>query len=359
VLIVVVVVALSAGGDDGAPDATTTASLPAECTGDAPADLRRRLGGRIVVRMEGEATGTLLRQARAGEIGGVVLFPPEGQDPAALGAEVDRLQAAAAESGGPPLVVAIDQEGGEVKRLASLPPDVAPPELAGDPAAAEEQGRATGEALAGIGVNVDLAPVLDVPASPDSFVASRAFGADPGSVAEGGTAFASGLRAGGVEATAKHFPGLGRSAANTDLEPSEVAAGETALRADLEPFEAAIGADIGLVMLASATYPALDPELPAFASPAIADGLLRGELGFGGVTITDDLGAGAVRAVLSPAEAAVAAAAGGSDLLLYALDPAPDVLEGLVRAAERGELDPAAIEASCIRTASLRAGLGG
>ena len=112
-------------------------------------------------------------------------------------------------------------------------------------------------------------------------------------------------------------------------------------------------------MLASATYPALDPELPAFASPAIADGLLRDELGFGGVTITDDLGAGAVRAVLSPAEAAVAAAAGGSDLLLFALDPAPDVLDGLVRAAERGELDPAAIEASCVRTASLRAGLGG
>ena len=317
------------------------------------------MGQRIVVRMEGEASKDLLRQVSAGEIGGVVLFPPEGQDPAALGEEIGRLQAAATESGGAPLIVAIDQEGGEVKRLATLPPDVAPPELAGDPAAAADQGLATGEALGDIGVNVDFAPVLDVPASPDSFVASRAFGDDPASVAEAGTAFATGLADGGVEATAKHFPGLGRSAANTDLEPSEVTDGERALRADLAPFQSAIDAGIGLVMLSSATYPALDPDSPAFGSPAIADELLRDELGFGGVTITDDLGAGAVRASYSADDAALAAAAGGSDLLLFALTSQPGVLDSLVRAAERGELDPAALEASCVRVAALRDGLPG
>jgi beta-N-acetylhexosaminidase len=357
VALVVLVVVLASGGDGDDAPATPAAALPAECAGDAPEDVRRRLGGRLVVRMEGEATTPLLRQARAGEIAGVVLFPPEGQDPAALSAEVERLQAAAAKSGGSPLVVAIDQEGGEVKRLPSLPPDVAPPELAGDPVAAEQQGRATGEALAGLGVNVDLAPVLDVPASPDSFVASRAFGDDPAGVAAAGTGFATGLADGGVEAAAKHFPGLGRSAANTDLEPSEVAARERALRGDLEPFSASIDAGIGLVMLSSATYPALDPDAPAFASPAIADELLRDELGFAGATITDDLGAGAVRAVYSPGEAAVAAAAGGSDLLLFALDSQPGALDELVRAAEGGELDPGAIEASCARIAALRAGL--
>ena len=177
-------------------------------------------------------------------------------------------------------------------------------------------------------------------------------------MAEAGTAFATGLQDGGVAATAKHFPGLGRSTANTDLEPSEVTDGERALRADLEPFQSAIDAGIGLVMLSSAIYPALDPDSPAFGSPAIADELLRGELGFEGVTITDDLGAGAVRAGYSPDEAALAATAGGSDLLLFALTSDPEVLDGLVRAAERGELDPAAIEASCVRIAALRGGFG-
>ena len=162
-----------------------------------------------------------------------------------------------------------------------------------------------------------------------------------------------------MAATAKHFPGLGRSAANTDLAPSEVTAGERALRADLVPFQSAIDAGIGLVMLSSATYAALDPDSPAFGSPAVADELLRGDLGFEGVTITDDLGAGAVRASYSTGEAALAAAAGGSDLLLFALTARPGVLDGLVRAAERGRLDPAAIEASCIRVAALREGLPG
>ena len=348
---------LASGGSE--PRTATTAAIPPECSGDSPAELRRRLGQRLIVRMEGDATPALLRQARAGEIGGVVLFPPAGEDPAALGSEIDRLQAAAAETGGPPLVVAIDQEGGEVKRLASLPPEHAPPELAGDPGAAEEQGMATGEALAGIGVNVDLAPVLDVPASPDSFVAARAFGDDAPAVAAAGSAFAAGLEAGGVAATAKHFPGLGRSAVNTDLEPSEVGAGRAELLADLEPFEAAIDAGISLVMLSNATYPALDPDAPAFGSPAIAEDLLRDELGFEGVTITDDLEAGAVRAEFDRAGAALSAAAGGSDLLLFALSERPDVLDELVAAVGRGELDPAAIEASCVRIAALRGGFAG
>jgi beta-N-acetylhexosaminidase len=190
-------------------------------------------------------------------------------------------------------------------------------------------------------------------------VAARAFGDDAPVVAAAGSAFAAGLDAGGVAATAKHFPGLGRSAANTDLEPSEVAAGRAALLADLEPFEAAIEGGISLVMLSNATYPALDPDSPAFGSPAIAEDLLRDELGFEGVTITDDLEAGAVRASFDRAGAALSAAGGGSDLLLFALSSRPDVLDALVAAADRGELDPAAIEASCVRIATLRDGFAG
>jgi beta-N-acetylhexosaminidase len=309
--------------------------------------------------MEGEATPELRRRASRGEIGGVILFPPPGIHTAALSSEIAELQRAASGSGDPPLIVAIDQEGGEVKRLPELPPDLAPPEIAAaGPGVVREQGLATGRELARLGINVDLAPVLDV-AAPDSFISSRSFGANPGAVAGSGTAFATALSEAGVNATAKHFPGLGRSATNTDLEPSQVDASEVMLRADLEPFQRGISAGIPLVMLANATYPSLDPELPAFASEPIAAELLRDRLGFAGVTITDDLDAGAVTAQFDRGEAARSAVAGGSDLLLFAQTSRPGVLDDLVREAERGELEAGALEESCVRVASLRQSLAG
>ncbi len=290
----------------------------------------------------------------------MILFPPAGTDPDSLRDEVAKLQESAAGAGEPPLLVATDQEGGEVKRLKELPPDLAPPEIAVSGAgAAREQGRATGRALARLGVNVDLAPVLDVPAAPGSFIASRSFGSTPGEVAENGIAFAAGLADGGVAATAKHFPGLGRSAVNTDLEPSEVQASRSQLRADLEPFERAIDAGVSLVMLANAAYPSLDSSQPAFAAPSVTTALLRDELGFAGVTVTDDLDAGAVRAQFDRASAGRAAIAGGSDLLLFAQTSEPGVLDSLVRDAKRGRFDSAQVEASCDRVVSLRESLPG
>ncbi|MGI8462590.1 MAG: glycoside hydrolase family 3 N-terminal domain-containing protein [Solirubrobacterales bacterium] len=341
-----------------APAPLPVAALPAECSPTSEAERRRRLGGRIIVRMSARATPALLRQARAGEIGGVVLFPPEDIDSAALATEVAALQQAASEAGGTPLIVSIDQEGGEVKRLAALPPERSPEQLAGDPVAAKAEGAATGIALAGAGVNVDLAPVLDVPASSDSFIAARSFGLDAAEVASSGGAFAAGLESGGVAATGKHFPGLGRSPVNTDFEISSVSASRSQLIADLEPFESAIAAGIPLLMLSNATYPALDPDLPAFASPKIAEVLLREQLGFDGVTITDDLDAAAVRASFDRRQAALAAAAGGSDLLLFALTEQPEVLGALVAAERRGELDAEALEQSCARLVELRSRLG-
>jgi beta-N-acetylhexosaminidase len=340
------------------PSSVSSASaIPSECMDDSPEAIRSRLGERIIVRMEAEATPSLRRQASRGEIGGVILFPPPGADPGSLRSEIARLQRVAGEEA---LIVAVDQEGGAVTRVAELPPELAPPEIAArGAAAAHEQGLSTARALARLGINVDLAPVLDVPETPSSFLAGRAFGSTPASVAETGGAFAAGLAEGGVAATAKHFPGLGRSAVNTDLQPSEIATAETALRADLEPFERAIDDGIALAMLSNASYPALDPDLPAFASSRIASGLLRDELGFGGVTITDDLDAGAVRASFAREEAARLAVAGGSDLLLFAQTARPDVLDSLVREARRGRLDPMELEESCVRVRTLRGSLAG
>lgn len=318
---------------------------------------RELIGRLLMVRMDGVATPELARQARRGEIGGVIAFPPPGQPTGELKDEVAKLQREARSGDHPPLLVAIDQEGGEVKRLPAGPPDRAPSELAapGDEPVARREGRRTGRFLAELGIGVDLAPVLDVPASPSSFISSRAFGADARVVAANGVAFADGVERGGATPTAKHFPGLGQAIANTDLEPSEVDASRRRLDEDLAPFREAIARGIPAVMTANATYPALDPDRPASLSPAVVDGLLRGELGFDGVAITDDLGAGAVRDVMPEPEAAVAAAEAGNDVLLLAgTADGGDALAALEQAVRRGELDRAALERSALRVLALR-----
>lgn len=338
----------------------TAAAVPSQCDDDTRAGIRQRLGGRFVVRMDAAATRSLRRQVRRGQIGGVILFPPTGTDPLALRDQIARLQELARQRGDPPLLVAIDQEGGSVKRLPALPPE-RPPRRLGEAgaAAARAEGLATGRELADLGVNVNLAPVLDVPETPDSFIADRAFGSGTATVAEVGTAFAQGLAEGGVAATAKHFPGLGRAPANTDLVPAEVDASRVELEADLEPFEAAIDAGIELVMLSNATYPSLDPDTLAFASPAIATEELRDRLGFEGVTITDDLDAGAVSEELGREAAPLAAIEGGTDVLLYARTAEPGTLGGLASALRRGRLDRDASVAACARVFELRAQLDG
>jgi beta-N-acetylhexosaminidase len=318
-------------------------------------------GQRVMVRMGAKATPKLVRAARRGTIGGVILFPPSGAAPAEIAAEVERLQRAAAKGQNPPLLVAVDQEGGEVKRFADAPPQRSPSQLGarGDAAGSEAEGADTGDFLTGLGVNVDLAPVLDVPA-PDSFIASRAFSDDASVVSEVGVAFAGGLEDAGLAATAKHFPGLGLATVNTDLAPSTIEASRSQLRAGMEPFEAAIANGIGLVMVSNATYPALDPEAPAGLSPRVVERELRERLGFGGVVITDDLEAPSIAAALAPPEAGVDAARAGADVLLFATGAAPGpIQDALIRALHRGLLDRGAMEESYARITKLKAAVSG
>jgi beta-N-acetylhexosaminidase len=345
-------------------------ALGDESFGPGPAEIEKTalsavpdsalLAQKLMVRMDGTATPALIRQAREGEIGGVIVFPPPGQPPDELRAQIERLQNAARGGDRPPLLVAIDQEGGEVKRLPEAPPERSPAELAapGDERAARVAGRETGRYLARLGINVDLAPVLDVPSSPSSFIAARAFGTDPRVVAANGTAFAEGLQAGGVISAVKHFPGLGKAVANTDLEPSEIESREAALGEDLAPFREAIARDVRMVMVGLATYTSIDPEAPAGLSEAIVEGLLRRELGFDGVVISDDLGAGAVQAVASEREAPVSAARAGIDILLFAktADGGP-TREALLDALRSGELSRDELERSLVRILALKEGL--
>ncbi len=351
-----------AGSDDSGDDNGPTAIAPAAaaCPPEVGASRRRLVGQMLVVRMEATASDGLRRAARRGAIGGVVLFPPAGTDTGELRAQIASLRAAARRGGAPAPLVAIDQEGGEVKRLAELPPDSGAPELGAEgPKAALAAGRDTGSALARLGIDVDLAPVLDLPTVPGAFIAARAFGDDPRAAGRAALAFAEGLRAGGVAATAKHFPGLGAAVANTDLGPSVISADRAALGPGLMPFRSAVAAGIDLVMVSNATYPALDAAAPASLSRRITSGLLRGRLGYRGVVITDDLGAGALaQSGFDEGRGAVAAAAAGADLLLLALSDGERAREALLRGLRSGALSRRRLIASCARVTALRERLG-
>jgi beta-N-acetylhexosaminidase len=349
------IVGAGAGGDDDEA-AAPEASKPPTCPRKISSSDRRLAAGSLMVRMEDTATDGLVALAKHGELGGVILFPSTGVSPSVLADQVDRLRDAARKAGYPEPLVAIDQEGGEVKRLPDEPPDLAPSQMgrSGGASSARAQGLVTGNALARIGIDVDLAPVLDLGRS-GSFVASRTFGDDPKQVAALGGAFADGLEDGHVAATAKHFPGLGSASANSDLGPSPVDAAKDDLDADLEPFEAAIDASIPLIMVSNATYSAYDPDRPASVSPRVIGGLLRDSLGYSGVVITDDLDAGAVTAAgLDQSAAAVAAAQAGADLLLFALDDGSAARDGLLAALRGGELKRGVLIDACTRLAALR-----
>lgn len=337
--------------DDGVDPANRDV---ARCPEAIAADDRKLVGQLLMVRMEARPSAALLAAARRGALGGVILFPPESAGPRAVADAVAGLRAAARRVGAPQPLVAIDQEGGEVKRLPALAPDAAPTEL--DSAdAAREAGQETGRDLAELGIDVDLAPVLDVAAGPGSAIAARAFGERPDAVIGRGLAFAAGLRAAGVAATAKHFPGLGLAVANPDDGAVTVAATRPELAPHLEPFARAAAEGVELVMTANATYPALDGARPASLSPRVVEGLLRDELGYEGAIVTDDLGAGAISAAgYGEAEAAVAAARAGNDLLLFALSDGSVARAGLLRALRSGRLERSHLLGACDRITALR-----
>jgi beta-N-acetylhexosaminidase len=248
-----------------------------------------------------------------------------------------------------------------VKRLPG-PPKLSAEEMgARSPRVARSQGAATGRSLRRAGINVDLAPVLDV-ARPSGFIAhqDRGFSSKAGRVARSGVAFAQGLQGAGVGATAKHFPGLGPTRDNTDKRPSRIGLSAAKLRAaDEAPYQRFIAAGGKLVMISSARYPALGTDgVQASQSRAIATDELRGRLGFEGVSITDSLEAPGATAGASPATVATRAAAAGTDILLYVhCDAGVRAAAALRDALESGMLDRTEFERSVDRILALRSTL--
>lgn len=282
--------------------------------------LRQLAGERIVAGFPGtKVPAALRRMIRRGGLAGVILFAenlPSRVEARDLVSEIESIRRPPGLRY--PLLVMVDQEGGLVKRLAGAPTASAAQMGAAGAVFSREQGRATALNLRGVGVNVDLAPVLDV-ARPGGTIASseRGFGLTAAAVEATAVPFASALQSLGVVATAKHFPGLGAAAENTDFAVQRIDLPKRTLRAvDERPYRGFVAAGGEMVMLSSAVYPAFSSR-PAAFTRSIATGELRRRLGFAGVSITDALESAAIGDFGGPAAAARAATAAGTDLLLF------------------------------------------
>jgi len=310
------------GGPD-TPSGPTGTAQPSDTPGPAASGptIEELVGQKLVVRMTGrKPSDALLGRIGRGEIGGVVLLASNITTRSKLVKLTRTLQQAATDGGQPPLLIALDQEGGSVKRVTWAPPTMTVPQMGqnGSAAVARSQGAATGATLRHLGINVDLAPVADIPRSPDSFMyqQGRVFSFDAGHTATLADAFATGLASSGVMATMKHFPGIGLAIRNTDHYADTIDASKDALELDLRPYRRAIAHDIPLIMLSNATYAAYDPDNAAGWSEAIAVQLARDELGFQGVTITDSLDGAAHSRGLTDRDLAKRAAQAGTDMIL-------------------------------------------
>ena len=231
------------------------------------------------------------------KVGGIILFSRNIKDVQQLKNLCRSAQTYAEDCGQPPLFIAIDQEGGQVARL-KKPFTVFP----GNPfitnrAEARRFAEITATELRQVGINMNMAPVLDVaPEKIVSIMAGRAFGHDPGQVSLLGTEVIRGLQENGILSVGKHFPGIGRTVMDSHIDlPSLDVTPEDLAAMDLPPFQAAIADNVAGIMLSHIHYPRLDPKWPASLSPAIARDLLRQELGFDGLVLTDDLDMGAIQ----------------------------------------------------------------
>jgi beta-N-acetylhexosaminidase len=330
---------------------------------------RQAAGQRVVYSYPGlTPPESLLARIRAGEAAGVIFFGENVSSLAQISGVVRQLRDAAAQSpAANPLLLMTDQEGGLVRRLPGAPA-MSHKEVgqSGDPAAAAANaGTGAGETVAGVGMNVNLAPVLDVFHAPGDLMDQyeRSFSSTASVVGDLGANYVTAQQAEGVAAAVKHFPGLGKANAtdNTDSRPVTLTVPLATLRGvDEVPYQKSIAAGAKLVMLSWAVYTALDPNRPAGLSSTVIQQELRSRNGFTGVTITDALEANALRDYGSTGERAVLAAQAGNDLILASardVTQGDEATEALADALTDGTLDSDAFGAALARVNQLRASL--
>jgi beta-N-acetylhexosaminidase len=339
--------------------------------------LRERIGQMLVVGFRGltpddaEPVRSLIAD---GTLGGVILFsvdqltggPRNVESPDQLRGLVAALSGAATAA---PLLVAIDQEGGQVARLGpshGFPPTRSAADLGrGDPSGTAAAAAEIAATLTDVGVTLNLAPVVDLAVNPDNpsiAAVGRSFSANPAVVTAHARAFIESLHAAGVTSAIKHFPGLGSAGADTHLGVVDVTDAWTEV--ELEPFQALIRDGLPDAVLTAHIFNArLDPDHPASLSAATVDGMLRGDLGFDRAVISDDLQMGAILEAYGFDEAVALAIEAGIDLLLIAnqLVYEPDVATRVVDLVEQlvsdGRISEERIDASYRRILALK-GMG-
>jgi beta-N-acetylhexosaminidase len=326
-------------------------------------------GQRVIYSYAGlTVPSSLLQAITAGQAAGVIFFGGNiSSDTQIASVTAQLVQAQKQSPVAAPLLLMTDQEGGEVRRLPGAPAmsEKQIGESSNPSLVASQAGTGAGQNLAAVGMNVNLAPVLDVFYKSGNFIDQyqRSYSNNASVVTECGRAFITAQQQTGVAATAKHFPGLGSAtkSQNTDNGPVTLTASLSGLRGkDEVPYPAAIAAGVKLIMASWAIYPALDATYPAGLSTAWVQSELRGRLGFGGVTITDALEAGALASFGSYVQRAVLAAHAGMDLLLCsAQDPSEGqaVTSALASALDSGQLNSATFNAAVQRVTALRTSL--
>jgi beta-N-acetylhexosaminidase len=304
-------------------------------------------------------------------VGGLVLFERNVGAPLELAELNAAAQAAAVGGGNPPLIISIDQEGGRVTRLrqargyTEFPSHMALG-ATGNPRNARQVAAALGRELLAVGINMDLAPVLDVNSNPHNpVIGTRSFGSDPQRVAAFGVEFIQGLQSAGVMAVGKHFPGHGDTGVDSHVSLPTVAHKRSRLEAvEFAPFRAAIDARVAGIMSAHVTFPAIASAagLPATMSSKVMTELLRNEMGYDGLLITDSLEMGALgRSGYPVPSAAVASLAAGADLLCisHGCTVHRQAHAALMQAVEREEISMARLDAAVrsVLVAKVRYGL--
>jgi beta-N-acetylhexosaminidase len=367
--------AAAAGGHAAAPVAAIGSAAPprlaspAALAGLSPQQLA---GQRVIYSYPGlTPPASLISLIEHGEVAGVIFFGQNISSKAQIAGVIKQLDQADASPLNPvqaPLLLMTDQEGGQVRRLPGRPylseKQIGASPLAQAQTLATEAGQGAAANLRSVGMNVNLAPVLDVYRQAGDFddQFGRSYSMDPNVVSVLGSDMIKAQQGGGVAATAKHFPGLGAAAAdqNTDVGPVTLHLSLATIRGiDEVPFAAAIAAGVKLVMVSWAVYPALGGR-PAGLSPNVVQGELRDRLHFTGVTITDALEAGALKAFGSTQHRTLRAALAGMDLMLCA---AQNVTQGqqasgeLAAAYSNGTLNGPAFLASVNRVIALRQSL--
>ncbi len=321
-------------------------------------NLRELVGQMFVVSVGGtEPDYYIEKMVRERNIGGVILFNYNMKGERQTRSLVCQLQDLSMQTEpAVPLFVAVDQEGGDIASAPWVAPEPPAAEVGRgkDPDEARRIALRMGRQLLRAGINTDLAPVVDTGFG--AAIGNRSFGEDPELVARMGAAAVRGFEEAGIVSSAKHFPNHGPATSDSHVSLPVIRHDAKKLRThDLPPFEAAINAGVPMVMVGHLVYPAIDPERPASLSKD-AIGMLRGDLGFDGVVVTDDLAMAGASGEGSVADAAVEAVEAGADLLIVSSAPQEqaDAYDAVVGAVRSGELPRSRVEESVGRLLEVK-----